>query len=81
MDTDFKVGDCVQLRHGETDQMNIAEIFELTKEAKCIWRDRKTGNNKIQDLPLSVLKHCPKEMTEEEKVRLMQEIIPPRKHI
>lgn len=80
MDTDFKVGDCVQLKHGHLFDMTIAEIFESTKEASCFWTDPKTRKNETQHLPLSVLKHCPKEMTEQEKLQRAQEIFPPRHH-
>jgi uncharacterized protein YodC (DUF2158 family) len=80
MDIEFKEGDCVQLKHGDSYKMTIAEVYELTKEAKCIWLNPKTRKNEIQHLPFSVLKHCPKEPTAEEKLKIAKEIFPPRQN-
>ncbi len=80
MPTNFKEGDCVQLINGYTPSMTVARVFDDLKEVSCTWYDTKTQEMKSQDLPMSVLKHCPKELTEEQKLKIMQEIIPPRNH-
>ena len=75
----FKVGDCVQLKHGATPEMTISEIWEDLKEAKCFWHDpKKTQEIFTQTLPFSILKHCPTQMTSEETIKVINEIIPKR---
>jgi uncharacterized protein YodC (DUF2158 family) len=58
-DEQFKVKDCVQLLHGYTPTMTIAEIFEETQMAKCVWYDRIKKKTHVEDIPISALKHCP----------------------
>ena len=79
MEHDFKVGDCVQLKYGDTLQRNIAIIHEVTKEAHCVWNDPKNVTKVfMQDIPLSVLKHCDKKQTQQQYNDIVHEIIPQR---
>ena len=77
---EFKEGDCVLLKNGPSRKMTISHLFEELKTASCVWYDEKHDVNVSEDLPISVLKHCPRELTEAERVKIMQEIIPPRNH-
>lgn len=80
MPTEFKEGDCVMLKYGSYRQMTLTHLFEELNSATCAYEDE---NHKIlvsEDFPLVALKHCPREVSAEERIRIMQEIIPPRTH-
>lgn len=78
METEFKKGDCVQLKHGVGPEMSISELYTITNEAQCTWFDPKKSRFEIQTLSLNVLKSCSPKPSAEDKLKLMQEIFPPR---
>lgn len=60
MEIQFKVQDSVQLLHGPTPTMTIAQINEENQIALCIWYDNvKTKTIKQDWIPLTALKHTP----------------------
>ena len=80
MEQEFKEGDCVQLKHGDTLQRNISAIHEVTKEAHCVWHDPKNFSKVfMQDIPLSVLKHCSAPVSQQQINEIKKRIIPERK--
>lgn len=67
----FNVGDCVQLKHGNSPKMTINEVspnqIQNITEIQCTWFDEK---NVLQYRTFNseLLKPCTKELTEEEEI-------------
>jgi uncharacterized protein YodC (DUF2158 family) len=53
---EFKIQDNVQLLHGISPEMTIAEINEADQTAKCVWYDSKSREIKDRWIPLTTLK-------------------------
>jgi uncharacterized protein YodC (DUF2158 family) len=60
MEQTFQEKDSVQLLHGYTPTMTIAQINQKNKTALCVWFDSTKTKKIIQDwIPLVALKHTP----------------------
>ena len=82
MESKFKEGDCVQLKHGASPKMNVTNIsinpFTQGTDIKCTWYEK--SKMESQTFNEEILRPCEKEPTNEQKIKAMQEIIPPRKN-
>jgi uncharacterized protein YodC (DUF2158 family) len=78
--SEFKVGDCALLKNGDSPKMTVNEVSnsltdENTFDVQCTWF--------VKDVPQyrtyksTVLKHCPKESTNEQVLKASQKIFPP----
>jgi uncharacterized membrane protein YfbV (UPF0208 family) len=81
MAIDFKIGDCVMLKSDNINTMTIENIIPELNEATCVWYNDMIKDYEKRDFSLSILKHCPKELSDEEMLKRVQQVIVPRKHL
>lgn len=82
--SEFKVGDCALLKNGDSPMMTVNEVSDSVTEegvtdVQCTWFDKKDVPQ-YRTYKSTILKHCPEEPTNAQRLKAMQTIIPPRTH-